>query len=137
FDGLLERLDAEQLLDRRGTVFESLLGVVGNLDRDGLAALRQHAHRFHDDVDIVFADLLEVLEILDHCHPFPGPQKRRQCAELGFPACPGIRQLYTALHNKVKYYFAMRKGFKFWGIALVICKPCAPTVVIYGGAGAL
>jgi len=26
-----------------------------------------------------------------------------------YPAYPGLRPTYTALHNKVKYYFAVRK----------------------------
>src|SRR5450759_2272425 len=64
-DRLLERLDAEQLFQRRGAVFESLLRVVGDLDRDGLSALRQHAHRLQRDIDALFPDLLEVVEILD------------------------------------------------------------------------
>src|SRR5438128_2124709 len=45
-DRLLERLRADELLGRSGTLLEHLLRIVRHLDRDRLHALRERAERF-------------------------------------------------------------------------------------------
>ena len=73
FDRLVQRLDAEQLLEGGRTVLESLLRVVGELDRDRLAALRDRAEGLQGRFDVLFADRLQVFEILHHVSSlFPG-----------------------------------------------------------------
>src|SRR5262249_49828252 len=66
FDRVVNRLGAEQLLRRRRAVLECLAGVVGHLDRDRLEALRQRTERRQRRIHVVLAELLHVLEILDH-----------------------------------------------------------------------
>jgi hypothetical protein len=68
-DRLVEGLHAKKLLERGGTVLERLLRIVRNLNCNRLGAFRQRTHGFQGHVHIVFADLLEVLEILDHVIP--------------------------------------------------------------------
>src|SRR4051794_23470227 len=72
-DRLLQRLGAEELLQGRAAVFEALLRIVRELGRDRLPALRHAAELLHAGVDIVFAKLLDVLEILEHESPLFGP----------------------------------------------------------------
>src|SRR4029078_9417624 len=73
-DRLVERLHPEKLLKCGGTVFERLLRIVCDFNRNRLGAFRKRTHSFQGHVHIVFADLLEVLEILDHVIP-SGPRR--------------------------------------------------------------
>src|SRR6476659_1774240 len=68
-DRLLQRLGAEQLLERGAAVLEALLRVVGEFGRDRLPALRHGAELLHGDVHVVFSELLNVFEILEHRSP--------------------------------------------------------------------
>jgi hypothetical protein len=43
-----------------------LAGVIGGLDGDRLSALRDGAHGLHDGIEVVVAELLELVELLDH-----------------------------------------------------------------------
>src|SRR4051794_7739444 len=70
---LLQRLGAEQLLERRATILEGLLRIVCEFARDRLPALRNGAELLHRDIDVIFAKLLDVFEILEHESPLSGP----------------------------------------------------------------
>ena len=94
-DGLLDRLDAEQLLESGGALYKLLIRIVRDFDGDRLGALGNSANRLHGEIDILFADLLEVLEILDHSVSFPGPHDSGANVLSPVPAYPGItRDLY-------------------------------------------
>src|SRR4249919_3928236 len=102
-DRLVERLHAEKLLERGAAVLERLLRIVRNLDCNRLGAFRKRTQGFKGHVHIVFADLLEVVEILDHVIP-SGPLGGANVPNFE----PGLARnegSYTALHNKVKLYY--------------------------------
>src|SRR5205807_1963372 len=65
-DRLVERFGGHQLFGRGGTLLERLLGIVRHLRRDRLEALREYAKRLERGVDTVLAELLHIVEILDH-----------------------------------------------------------------------
>src|SRR6202008_2862913 len=77
-DRRLQRLGAEKLLERRAAVLEGLLRVVGELGRDRLPALRHGAELLHRDIDVVFAKLLKVFEILEHESPLAARRASHQ-----------------------------------------------------------
>src|SRR5215204_4927670 len=74
-DRLVERLGADELLDRRGRLLERLLGVIGGLDRDRLGALGDDAEALQSGVGVVLAELQHGVD-LDHWYPLPAPQRR-------------------------------------------------------------
>src|SRR6266567_821618 len=65
-DRLFERLRADQFLGCSRGLLEHRLRVVREFDRDRLQALRERAQRSHRRVHVVFAELLNVIDILDH-----------------------------------------------------------------------
>jgi len=71
-DRLFQRLRADELLARRRALLEHFLRVVRDLDRDRLHALRQHAERLHRRIHIVLAELLHLVDVLDHVVTSPG-----------------------------------------------------------------
>src|SRR5262245_10902305 len=93
-DRLLEGLGRQELLDRGRALLERPLGVIGHLGGDRLPALAPLAEHLHGGVDVLLADLLEVVEILDHWHgPECGVRERRTAGELR-----DTPEIY-ALHN--------------------------------------
>jgi hypothetical protein len=65
-DGLVQRLDAGQLLERRRILVKGLLGVVGGLDNDRLGAGGGDIEGLYSGVKTVFAECLNGLELLLH-----------------------------------------------------------------------
>src|SRR3990170_1204526 len=63
---LLERLGAQELLEGGRSVLEGTLRVVAHLGGDGLPALVPIAEHLHGVIHIGLAELLKVLEIVDH-----------------------------------------------------------------------
>src|SRR5665213_2597435 len=61
FDGLVERLDADELLERGGAGFELLLGEIGDLAGDRLEALRHRAEVLHGRIHPLPAEFLVVV----------------------------------------------------------------------------
>src|SRR6185312_14835530 len=86
FDRLVERLDAEQLLHCRRGILERLLRIVRDFDGDRLRALGEGAERLQRRVHVLFADLLEVLEILDHGLDLSRPASREAMTSEFHPA---------------------------------------------------
>src|SRR5215218_3145671 len=74
-DRLVERLRADELLERGSRLLEGLLGVICGLDRDRLGSLGDDAEALQSGVGIVLAELLDGVD-LDHCYPLPAPQRR-------------------------------------------------------------
>jgi hypothetical protein len=65
-DGLVESLDADELLERRGVRLELLLGEIGNLDANRLEALRQRAEILEGGVKALLPEFLEVFILRKH-----------------------------------------------------------------------
>src|SRR5215213_644794 len=96
-DRLVERLGADELLERGGRLLEGLLGVIGGLDRDRLGALGDDAEALQSGVGVVLAELLDGVD-LDHCYPLPAPQRRLLIA---FCAVARLARAICALHNRL------------------------------------
>ena len=68
-DGLLDRLGRRKLLERCRTIFKSALRIIGHFGCDRLPTLVPIAEDLHNRIDVSLANLLNILQIVDHEMP--------------------------------------------------------------------
>src|SRR4029079_284732 len=91
-DRLFQRLRRNQLLDRGAAGLETLLGVLGGFDRDGLPALGEGGQALEAGIHEFLAELAGVFERLRHGTSF----YRRW----GMRRCCAMQLKYCAMHKK-------------------------------------
>ena len=108
FDRLVERADAGKLLEERTALFERLLGIIRVSGRDRLQAFRVGPRGRNSGIELLFAVILEFLNLQHRDSFFPGCEQMRSA----FARWPDVRppihvDQYSALHKYVKDSCAM------------------------------
>ena len=112
FDRLLDRLRAEQLLERRGAVLERLLRIVDASTAIACTPFETVPNAFMAGVHAFLAEFLEFVELLgieavDHDLPF-APARKAAIAHRSVTIDRRYRHSYVALHKKSSEIFALQ-----------------------------